>query len=681
MHRVAVVFDDRARPETTGVYCLRALKSLVDVEHFRPDELDRIPSDGFDLFLNIDDGFPYRLPSNLRPCAWWAIDTHLNFDACVGKAPWFDLVFAAQRDGADALRRAGISSAAWLPLGCDPEIHTKHEVAKQYDIAFVGNVFPGARADLLNLLRRRYPNSFIGQCYFEEMAGTYSAARTVFNRSIKNDVNMRVFEALACGSLLLTNDLGENGQADLFRDGVHLATYQDHLDLLDKLAFYLGRETTREKIAAAGRAEVIARHTYRHRMEQVLLAAEEVLSKTAVQPAAPWATNGLAAHDPVYFGHVRPEVLALVPTTARSVLDIGCGAGRLGEALKARQEVRVVGLELNESAATAARQRLDEVFVGDVEQLDIDFPPASFDAIVCGDILEHLREPDRLLRRARSWLTPDGRVVASIPNVRHHSVVRSLLEGNWTYESAGLLDRTHLRFFTRREIEKLLFRAGFAVEEMRAVCVPGEEETLRAASGTVQAGRLCIGGLSERDAAEYYTYQYLVRALPVPMPDYGLTSIIILTHNQLEYTRQCLESIRRLTDEPYELIVVDNASTDGTVDYLRAMDGLRLILNNTNRGFPAAVNQGIALSRGRQVLLLNNDTVVTTGWLRRLLDALHSDPRIGLAGPCSNFVGGPQQVEVRYDSLSELDGFAWDWGRDHHGVRVDINRLVGCCLG
>jgi len=680
IQRVALIYDDRARPETTGVYCLRALGRLVEVEHFQPDELERIPRDGFDLYLNIDDGFPYHLPSDLRPCAWWAIDTHLNFESSLAKAPRFDLVFAAQRDGADALRRAGISSARWLPLACDPEIHCKHEVAKQYDVSFVGHVFPGPRADLLNLVRRKYPNSFIGQCYFEEMARAYSASRTVFNRSIKNDVNMRVFEALACGSLLVTNELSENGQAELFRDGVHLATYREPMDLLDKLAFYLTREEIREKIAAAGRAEALAHHTYGHRMEQILRASEEVLSRTVVPPAAPLAPSCSAVHDPVYFGHARPEVLAMVPATARRVLDIGCGAGRLGEALKARQEARVVGIELNEAAAMAARLRLDEVWVGDIERLDLDFPPGSFDAIVCGDILEHLRDPDRLLRRARGWLGPDGQFVTSIPNVRHHSVVRSLLEGNWTYESAGLLDRDHVRFFTRREIEKLLFRAGFAVEEMRAVCVPGEEEALRGHPGAVQVGRLCIGGLSDQDAVEYYTYQYLVRARSADAPDFGLTTIVIPTYNQLEYTRRCLESVRRLTGEPYELIVVDNGSTDGTVDYLRAMDGVRLIVNDGNRGFPAAVNQGIAASRGSQVLLLNNDTVVTTGWLRRLLDALHSDSRIGLAGPCSNSVSGLQQVEVRYDNLSELNGFAWDWGRDHHGIRIDVPRLVGFCL-
>ena len=178
-----------------------------------------------------------------RPCGLLRIGPSIRTSTRHGtlkKARAFDLVFAAQRDGAESLRRAGIGSAAWLPLACDPEIHGRHEVAKQYDVAFVGNVFPGPRAELLNLIRRKYPASFIGQCYFEDMARAYSSARTVFNRSIKNDVNMRVFEALASGSLLVTNDLSENGQAELFRDGVHLATYREAEDLLDKLAFYLG---------------------------------------------------------------------------------------------------------------------------------------------------------------------------------------------------------------------------------------------------------------------------------------------------------------------------------------------------------------------------------------------------------------------------------------------------------
>src|SRR5262249_55774355 len=152
-----------------------------------------------------------------------------------------------------------------------------------------------------------------------------------------------------------------------------------------------------------------------------------------------------------------------------------------------------------------------------------------------------------------------GVLVASIPNVRHHTVVRNLLDGNWTYEPAGLLDRDHLRFFTRREIEKLFFRAGFALKSVAIVPGPGYAEWAeRGNPGDVDVGRLHIRGLPPEEAEEFYAYQYLLTASPAPIKDYGLTSIIILTHNQLDYTRACIESIRQYTDEPYELIVVDN---------------------------------------------------------------------------------------------------------------------------
>ena len=170
------------------------------------------------------------------------------------------------------------------------------------------------------------------------------------------------------------------------------------------------------------------------------------------------------------------------------------------------------------------------------------------------------------------------------------------------------------------------------------------------------------------------------RPFPSPTPDAGLTSIIIVTFNQLEYTRQCVESIRRMTDEPYELIFVDNASSDGTVEYLKSLAGATVIENAENRGFPAAVNQGIAAATGNQVLLLNNDTIVTTGWLRRMLTALDSDPKVGLVGPCSNFVGSEQQIDVGYESLTALDAFAWEWGKAHDRKLVDTRRLIGFCL-
>ncbi len=691
--RVCVIYDDRDRPETTGGYCLRALRELGPVTHARPDQFGALSPADFDLFVRVDDGLEYPVPGHLRPLAWWAIDTHLEFDRCLAQARAADLTFAAQKPGAEALRAAGVAGAEWLPLACDPGVHRPHEVPVARDWCFVGNPIPGPRTELLELLRRHLPNHFAGRAYFDDMARAYSGARVAFNRSVRDDLNMRVFEALACGTFLVTNALPPGaGQDELLRDGTHLATYAGPEDLLDKVRFYLARPEARDRVARAGRAEVAAKHTYRHRMARILATSAARARSVPVRDderagAAAPVQHKPAPFDPGYFEFDRPELLALVPRTATDVVDVGCGAGRFGAGLKARQPCRVVGIEHDPVAAAAARGRLDLVLEGDAEALDWPFPAHSFDAVVCGDVLEHLRDPLAFLKRVRTWLRPDGVLVTSLPNVRHHSVVRGLLDGDWTYEPAGLLDHTHLRFFTRREVEKILFRAGFAVPDLVPVPGPGYEEWDAAGRpGTVTVGGLRVGGLDPADAEEFYAYQWLGAARPEPRPDPGVTSVVILTHNQLRLTRACVNSIRLLTDEPYELVFVDNGSTDGTPAYLTGLAAadprVRVVLNPENRGFPAGCNQGIRVATGAQVLLLNNDTVVTAGWLTRLLRALRSGPDVGLAGPCSNHVSGDQQVPVTYpeDTLDGLDGFAWRHGRAHDGRAGDTDRLVGFCL-
>jgi FkbM family methyltransferase len=705
VQNIALIFDDTVRPDTTGVYCRRALGNLATVRHFRPRELESIPRRGFDLYLAIDDGLDYVIPEGLRPRAWWAIDTHLDPEKYLARAGAFDFVFTAQRDGGERLQEAGVASACWLPLACDPEVHRKYDTEKLYDVCFVGHLFPGPRSNLVGLLQSRFRNHFVGQRFFEEMARTYSGSRVVFNRSIRNDINMRVFEALACGSLLLTNELSDNGQDGLFRDGVHLATYRDADEMLDKVRFYLGRETIREKIAAAGRAEVLSRDTYRHRMEWLLGEVERGLAAVTVAAGSDPADREAADPDPhangpgprpssnvqeiaVVAGSASPAeasprsaLMELVPRSARKILLVGCWVGELGKTLLARQPAKVVGIEFDPSAGPETREQLDEVMITDAGELDASFFPGSFDAIICADALEHHRDPHGLLCRARSWLQPGGEVFALVPNVGHHTVLRSLLEGNWTYEPGGPVAEGHLRFFTRRELEKLFYRAGFHPVEVRPAPDPDYEGWCRRGRpGQVEAGRLRIGELNPESAGDFYASHFLARAAAARPNNYGKTSIVILTHNQLAYTRACLDSVRNYTDEPYELILVDNASTDGTVKYLRGQPGVTLIENAENRGFPAGCNQGIRAASGEQILLLNNDTVVTTGWLGRLLRALHSDPKVGLSGPCSNYVSGEQQIPIRYDQPAELDGFAWEWGKAHDGCIEDTDRLVGFCL-
>ncbi len=373
-------------------------------------------------------------------------------------------------------------------------------------------------------------------------------------------------------------------------------------------------------------------------------------------------------------------LLALVPSSARRILEIGCGDGQFAATLKARQNSWVLGVEPLSRLPAAARQHLDEVLECKVETSAGRLPKEPFDCVVCRRP-ELLRDPERLLRESRNWLAPGAKLVARFPNVRHHALVGALLDGSWGFEPAGTVGRDHVRFFTRREIEKLFYRAGFAVEALQAVPGPGYQAWVdQGRLGEVRAGSFHTSGMSSEEAEEFYASHYLVSAVPAAIHDHGLTSIVIITYNQIEYTRICVESIRLRTDEPYELIFVDNASSDGTGDYLRSLPSARIISNSENRGFPAAANQGMQAATGKQVLLLNNDTLATTGWLGRMLRALHSDTRIGLVGPCSNCVSGEQQVPAGYTDLAELDGFAWDWGKARQGVLEDTNRLVGFCL-
>lgn len=158
------------------------------------------------------------------------------------------------------------------------------------------------------------------------------------------------------------------------------------------------------------------------------------------------------------------------------------------------------------------------------------------------------------------------------------------------------------------------------------------------------------------------------------------TSIVILTHNQLSLTQQCLTSIRRHTQEPYELIVVDNASTDQTPGFLKRQPDIKPIFNQENLGFAKGCNQGIKLATGENILLLNNDTVVTENWLRNMLRLLYSYQKIGMVGPVSNYVSGLQKINVTYRDLSGLDQFAQEYCKKNLGSFQRVYRLVAFCL-
>jgi GT2 family glycosyltransferase len=164
-----------------------------------------------------------------------------------------------------------------------------------------------------------------------------------------------------------------------------------------------------------------------------------------------------------------------------------------------------------------------------------------------------------------------------------------------------------------------------------------------------------------------------------------LVSIVMLTYNALDYTKECIESIRHHTSYPHELVLIDNASSDGTIEYLEQAVAdnphYRLITNQTNRGFAAGNNQGVAAARGDYVLLLNNDVLVSSGWLDDLVTALERDPQIGMVGPLTNHISGRQVIaNIPYDDTAGFHTFAGQVRDANRGKLTPRRRIAGFAL-
>lgn len=168
------------------------------------------------------------------------------------------------------------------------------------------------------------------------------------------------------------------------------------------------------------------------------------------------------------------------------------------------------------------------------------------------------------------------------------------------------------------------------------------------------------------------------------------TSIIIPVCNGLELTKKCIESIKRHTHEQYEIIIIDNNSTDGTPEYLKGINDIKIISNIVNQGFAKSCNQGIKIASGDNILLLNNDIIVTKNWLANMIKILYSDGKTAMVGPVSNNVSGYQQIPVNYRNFSgnnitdgdieKINEFAAGRSDKYGDCFKTVRRLVGFCL-
>ncbi|MCX8051978.1 MAG: class I SAM-dependent methyltransferase [Chlorobi bacterium] len=205
-----------------------------------------------------------------------------------------------------------------------------------------------------------------------------------------------------------------------------------------------------------------------------------------------------------YYHLIRHDLVEFVPPRVRRLLDLGCGAGCTAEYLKRTRGIEtVVGVEYVPDVAAEAAARLDCVHTGDIEQMELPYPDGYFDCILCADVLEHLRDPWNVLRRLRRLLARDGVVVASIPNIRHARVLAKIVFDRFEYEDSGILDRTHLRFFTRHTIEHMFAVAGYRTELVGCN---------RSRSWKFALLNLATLGI----ARPLSIVQYIVRAYPLP---------------------------------------------------------------------------------------------------------------------------------------------------------------------
>jgi trans-aconitate methyltransferase len=224
--------------------------------------------------------------------------------------------------------------------------------------------------------------------------------------------------------------------------------------------------------------------------------------------------------DTQYYGNVRQDVIKFVREAkikASRVIELGCSSGKTGAELKTLLGAdQYVGVEKFKDAADQAATRLDAVHVADLDTVshaDLGLGDEHFDLLVALDVLEHLYDPWSALARWGALIAPGGHLVTSIPNVQNIDVLAMLAHGSFAYQKEGLLDATHIRFFTRASIADLLAGADFTDATIN--CVFNRQidlANLQPTGNSINLGRLTIADLTREQAIELFTFQYLVLA-------------------------------------------------------------------------------------------------------------------------------------------------------------------------
>lgn len=311
------------------------------------------------------------------------------------------------------------------------------------------------------------------------------------------------------------------------------------------------------------------------------------------------------------YNSINEPLLKRIPENAQLVLDIGCDTGLLGEAIKIRNpDAYVVGLEMNTESAAEAKNRLDEVHILNIEKDNIKGKLSNcFDAIVFGDVLEHLYYPEKALRTAREMLSDNGKIYTCVPNMQHYSILQMLLRGDFQYRDVGLLDRTHIRFMTMASIMKLFLDAGM---------MPKKRGRLVNESNAVSAMLAnCIKQLeySELNEENLRTFQFLFEASPMltkfdaelEQKSFNPLTFVICTNDRDVLNTNVRASPIFQPGHPHQIIIKDKAKS--------AAEGY---------------NQGLQEAENAVVVFLRDDVYLPHNWDMMFQDQVNQVSQLGM---------------------------------------------------
>lgn len=242
------------------------IRVICDTNDFEPE-----------LILFVEGGNMNLFPTSLElfECSkiWWGIDSPHNFMKHIAVARLFDHTFLAQKEYVAKIKEEGIQSVSWMPLAYPSNSIKQIDYARTIDVAYIGSLdwdlYP-LRKIMLDKIASNFPNSYIGKASADQMVEIYQKSKIVFNFSIKNDINMRIFEAMGSGAVLVTNKIESNGMDDLFQESTHYLIYSAENDLIDLIERILKDPDLQASISWNGKKNVIQNHTYKQRASEIL---------------------------------------------------------------------------------------------------------------------------------------------------------------------------------------------------------------------------------------------------------------------------------------------------------------------------------------------------------------------------------------------------------------------------